>query len=140
MPGRDRISSVARLKCTRADVSIRILALGVIAFLGLLSVDAATQTPIVINEIMYHPLSDIREDEYVELINPTGSTVFVGGWMFADGIVYTFPVGTSIPSGGFLVLAADPVAKGPDGSDMTPDNNVQQRRAKLLIAQSDDLF
>jgi len=63
--------------------------------------------PIVINEIMYHPISGDDDDEYVELYNRSGSPVNVGGWRFTDGIDYDIPPGTIIPAGGYLVVARE---------------------------------
>jgi len=62
---------------------------------------------IVINEIMYNPISGDNDDEYVELHNPRALPVNVGDWQFTAGIRYTFPPNTMIPSGGYLVVAAN---------------------------------
>lgn len=66
---------------------------------------------VFINEIMYHPADDDGSNagsEYVELHNAGAQTADVSGWKLAGGINYTFPPGTTIPAGGFLVAAADP--------------------------------
>jgi len=84
--------------------------------------------PIVINEIMYHPrdpnlgspYTDDDDFEYVELQNITVSTVTLQeydnelqidvGWRFTDedeAIDFVFPLGTTIPPGGYLVLVKD---------------------------------
>lgn len=68
---------------------------------------APWRSPVVINEIMYHPLSERDEDEYVELYNRSGAPVDLSGWRFTDGIQFTMPAGTVIPSEGFLVVAKD---------------------------------
>ncbi|HKX62526.1 MAG TPA: lamin tail domain-containing protein, partial [Verrucomicrobiae bacterium] len=60
---------------------------------------------VVINEIMYNPLSGDGNDEYVELHNRSGLPVDVGGWRLGEGISFTIPPGTTIPGGGFLVVA-----------------------------------
>jgi hypothetical protein len=60
---------------------------------------------IVINEIMYNPISGNSVDEYVELHNKGESPVDVGGWQFSDGIDYRIPPNTIIPTNGFLVIA-----------------------------------
>ena len=62
---------------------------------------------VVINELMYHPLSDAEEGEYIELHNPTTSAVDLSGWRFVDEVEYRFPEGNSIPAGGYLVVAKD---------------------------------
>ena len=62
---------------------------------------------IVINEIMYHPISGQAEDEYVELHNRGSHAVDVGYWRFVDGIDFMIPPGTVIPAGGYLVVARD---------------------------------
>lgn len=62
---------------------------------------------VVINEIMFNPISGDDRDEYIELYNKSGSAVDVGLWRFVDGISFEIPEGTSIPPGGFLVIAKD---------------------------------
>lgn len=62
---------------------------------------------IVINEIMYHPISGRAEDEYVELHNRGAHAVDVGHWRFVDGIDFMIPPGTVVPAGGYLVVARD---------------------------------
>jgi hypothetical protein len=51
---------------------------------------------VVINEIMYRPVSGDERDEYVELYNPSATPVDVGGWSFTDGISFTIPAGRVI--------------------------------------------
>jgi hypothetical protein len=64
--------------------------------------------PVVINEIMYNPLSG--KSEYIELRNITGSAVNLydgtDTWKFSGGIDWAFPAGTSIPANGYLILSA----------------------------------
>lgn len=62
---------------------------------------------IVINEIMYNPLSGSNGDEYVELYNRGTAAVDVSGWRFIDGISYTIPNGVMIAPNGYLVVAAN---------------------------------
>jgi len=61
---------------------------------------------IVINELMFHPISD-EDHEYVELHNRAAQPVDLSGWRFDAGIEFTFPPGTSIPAGGYLAVARD---------------------------------
>jgi hypothetical protein len=75
------------------------------------------QSPVVISEIMYHPVDP--NDEYVELYNPTGGTVNL--WNATDtwrlrGIGnndYYFPASTSISSGAKIILVAFNPAMNP---------------------------
>jgi len=60
---------------------------------------------IVINELMYHPISGDDDDEFLELHNRSAAPVNVGDWRFTDGIDYEIPAGTVIPAGGYLVVA-----------------------------------
>src|SRR5207245_9769797 len=61
--------------------------------------------PIVINEIMYNPLSGDSADEYVELFNRSGVAIDLSGWKFTDGIAFEFPKKTALSAGGYLVVA-----------------------------------
>ncbi len=60
---------------------------------------------IVINEILYNPVSGDSDDEFVELYNRGSQAVDLSGWKMTDGISYTFPVGTVIAPDGYIVLA-----------------------------------
>ncbi|MEJ0090950.1 MAG: lamin tail domain-containing protein [Limisphaerales bacterium] len=60
---------------------------------------------VVINELMYDPISDNDDDQYVELYNRSANTVDLSGWQLADGITYTIPNGTSLAADGYLVVA-----------------------------------
>ncbi|WCJ60031.1 lamin tail domain-containing protein [Fontisphaera persica] len=60
---------------------------------------------LVINEVMYKPLSELEDDEYVELHNQGTNAWNLAGWRLRDGIAYTFPANTVIPAGGYLVVA-----------------------------------
>src|SRR5439155_26613642 len=46
---------------------------------------------IVINEIMYDPISGNDDDQYVELYNRSTNTVQLDGWGLNDAISFTFP-------------------------------------------------
>ncbi|GAA5125099.1 hypothetical protein GCM10023212_26140 [Luteolibacter yonseiensis] len=66
----------------------------------------------VINEIHYHPDDDATLGpiplEFVELHNPGDSAVDLANWKLADGITFTFPSGTTLNPGGYIVIAQDP--------------------------------
>ncbi|HEY2951819.1 MAG TPA: lamin tail domain-containing protein [Verrucomicrobiae bacterium] len=63
------------------------------------------QSPVVINEIMFNPVSGDKDDEFVELYNRSANPTNVGGWKFTDGIDFTIPNNTTIPVDGYLVIA-----------------------------------
>ena len=50
---------------------------------------------------------------FVELYNASETTVDLSGWSLAGEARFTFPGGTSIPCGGYLVVGADPLALRP---------------------------
>ncbi|MBN2506026.1 MAG: lamin tail domain-containing protein [Verrucomicrobia bacterium] len=67
--------------------------------------------PVVITEIMYHPLSGNTDDEYLEIHNRTARTVDLSGWEFVVGITYTFPTNAivqAMPPGAYWVVAKNP--------------------------------
>ncbi len=68
---------------------------------------ARRQERVVINEIMYDPISLDSDDEFLELHNPGADSVNLSGWSFENGIQYTFPTNTVLPPGGYLVVAHD---------------------------------
>ena len=61
--------------------------------------------PVVINEIMYHPVSDSNNDEYIELYNWSGQAVDISNWRLQGGISYQFPENTQISADGYIVVA-----------------------------------
>jgi len=69
---------------------------------------AALTATLVINELHYHAASDAYAEEYVELYNAGAAVADLTGWTFSDGIAYTFPTGTLLLPGAYLVVAADP--------------------------------
>jgi hypothetical protein len=64
----------------------------------------ALRKEIVINEIMYAPISGDSNDEYVELYNRGTNTVDLSGWKFTAGIDFAIPTGTSLAAGAYLVV------------------------------------
>ena len=59
---------------------------------------------IVINELMYDPISGNDDDQYIELYNKGTNTVNLSGWQFTSGVTFTFPNVTIAPNG-YLVVA-----------------------------------
>lgn len=70
----------------------------------------ATNSPvfigdIVINELMYDPISGNDDDQFIELYNRGGNVVDLSGWQFTSGITFTFPIGVSLAPNAYLVVA-----------------------------------
>lgn len=66
------------------------------------------QQNVVINEIHYNGPDNTVRDEFIELYNPKPVAVDLSYWRLRGGVDFAFPPGTSIPAGGFLVVAQDP--------------------------------
>lgn len=60
---------------------------------------------VVINEIMYDPATENKDDEYLEIYNRSTNWVNIGKWRIRGGISYTFPANTLIPPDGYYVVA-----------------------------------
>ena len=65
---------------------------------------------VVINEIFYDPPDNTQPIEFVELHNPGAQAVDVSGWRLEDGVAFSFPGTTSIPAGGYFVIAENSAA------------------------------
>jgi hypothetical protein len=62
-----------------------------------------------ITEIMYNdPGAGTDSLEFIEIKNLEAHTINIGGWKFNQGITYTFPSGTQILAGQYLVLSRFP--------------------------------
>jgi len=59
---------------------------------------------IVINELMYDPISGNDDDQYLELYNKGTNTANLTGWQFTAGVTFTFP-NVSVAPNGYLVVA-----------------------------------
>ncbi len=67
-------------------------------------------SPLVFNEIMYHPATNEAALEWVELQNQHGVDLDLSGWRLDGGIAFTFPEGTIVRAGDFLVVASAPAS------------------------------
>ncbi|HAM72380.1 MAG TPA: hypothetical protein DCM86_12120, partial [Verrucomicrobiales bacterium] len=86
---------------------------------------------VVINELMYNPISGSAGDCYVELFNRSAAPVNVGAWTFVSGINYTFPSNTLIPANGYLVVAQDLTNLLAHYANLTTNNTVGNYAGKL---------
>ncbi|WP_205880830.1 lamin tail domain-containing protein [Limisphaera ngatamarikiensis] len=62
-------------------------------------------SPVVINEVYYHPITENDDDEFVELYNRSAQVMDLGGWRLRGGISFNIPRGTTLSPGGYLVVA-----------------------------------
>lgn len=65
---------------------------------------------IVINELHYNPCTTQGTDdtfEFIELFNTTAGTIDIGDWYLANGINFTFPTGTMMAAGEYIIVCAD---------------------------------
>ncbi|HEY5233368.1 MAG TPA: lamin tail domain-containing protein [Verrucomicrobiae bacterium] len=60
---------------------------------------------VVINELMYDPISGNDDDQYVELYNRSTNTINLGGWQLTGGVTFNFPTNVVIPTNGYVVVA-----------------------------------
>lgn len=65
------------------------------------------ETGIVISELMVDPPTDHRDGEFIELFNKSASSIDLSGWQFTKGINFTFPSGSMLGAGQYLVIAAN---------------------------------
>ena len=111
------------------------LALG---FLGLVChpVSASSDGVVVFNEVQYNPAGSDESGEWIELFNQMGIITDISGWRI-DGIGYTFPKGTLVDPGSYIVIAKTPSAGefGPFTGNI--DNGGERLR---LYNQSDRLM
>jgi hypothetical protein len=59
---------------------------------------------IVINELMYDPISESDDDQYIELYNKGTNTINLSGWQFTGGVTFTFPASSVIGTNGYMVV------------------------------------
>lgn len=86
---------------------------------------------VVINEIMYNPISGSDDDEYIELYNRGAGAVNIGNWRITDGVSFTFPTNTIIPAGGYLVVGANASNLIAKYSQLAATNTVGNYSGKL---------
>ncbi len=63
---------------------------------------------VVINEIHYNSPDNTVLNSFIELYNAGTTTATLTGWRISGGVDYLFPAGTTIPAGGYLLVAESP--------------------------------
>ena len=68
---------------------------------------------LMISEIHYNPSAQLQGDdedfEFLELLNGGNERLDLSGWKFTEGITFSFPEGSYIDPGEFLLLASNPL-------------------------------
>jgi hypothetical protein len=85
----------------------------VTAFAWLDAPQQALAVTVVINEINYHPASDLENEEFIELWNYGATTATLSGWAFTRGVDFHFTTGTTLGPDSYLVVAKDPATLAP---------------------------
>ncbi|MDP2895061.1 MAG: lamin tail domain-containing protein [bacterium] len=67
----------------------------------------AHHTDVVINEIMYHPLSAEQKEKFIEIVNIGTQEIPLDGWRLLGDASFDFSATASILPGEFVVIAAD---------------------------------
>src|SRR5207244_3299685 len=86
---------------------------------------------IVINEIMYKPITGDANDTYVELHNKGSRAINIGGWQFISGISYVFPANTTMAPGNYLVIANNATNLIAHYANLNPNNTLGNFSGKL---------
>lgn len=76
-------------------------------FIILLGASPIVAQSIVITEIHHSPMDGNSRLEFIELHNRSKGVVSLSSWQVTKGIQYTFPKGTVLEGGAYLVLAKD---------------------------------
>jgi regulation of enolase protein 1 (concanavalin A-like superfamily) len=85
---------------------------------------------IVINELMYDPISGSDDDQYIELYNQGTNAVNLNGWQFTTGVTFTFP-NITIAANGFVVVAKNMTNLFAKYSNLNSGNTVGNYSGKL---------
>ena len=109
--------------------------------------NAAPRSPdVVINEIMYHPISEVSDDEFLELHNRSNEALDIGGWRLSDEVSYGLPPETIIAPGGYLVIAKNAerlVAQYPSLSDVNTigdfSGTLSNSGGRIVLEKPDDI-
>lgn len=94
--------------------------------------NAAPMVPeVIINEIMYHPLSNDPDDGYLELYNRGTAPVDLSGWRLTDGVEFQFPPGTRLLPGDYLTVARNVARLRLLYPNLTQANSLGDLRGRL---------
>jgi regulation of enolase protein 1 (concanavalin A-like superfamily) len=80
------------------------------------------QSDVVINELMYDPISGNDDDQFIELYNRSTNTVNLAGWQLADAVTFTFPTNTLLSPNSYLTISRNATHLRTNYPNLTPLN------------------
>ncbi|MFO1512611.1 MAG: lamin tail domain-containing protein, partial [Verrucomicrobiota bacterium] len=86
---------------------------------------------VVLNELMYHPISGNDDDQYVELYNRGTNSVNLGGWRLRGGISFDFSSNIVILPDSYLVIGRDISRLRTNYANLNASNSVGNFSGKL---------
>jgi regulation of enolase protein 1 (concanavalin A-like superfamily) len=102
---------------------------------------------IVINELMYDPISGSDDDQYIELYNQGTNTIDLSGWQFTSGVTFTFPGGSVIGPNGYVVVGKNTANLFANYTNLSSANTYGNYSGKLshdgelvVLAQPESYF
>ena len=85
---------------------------------------AILQGDVVINEIMYHPISENDEDQFIEIYNRSIGSVDLSGWELGSGVGFAFPSGFTLSAGTYVTVAKNIARLRTNYSNLTAQNSI----------------
>ena len=86
---------------------------------------------VIINELMFNPISGDSSDEFIELFNRSPNPINLSGWRLADGIRFEFPNDVVIGAGDYLVIAKDLIKLRTHHPHLDTSNSIGNYRGQL---------
>jgi hypothetical protein len=86
---------------------------------------------IVINELMYDPISGNDAGQYIELYNQSTNTVSLANWQFTSGVSFVFPPNASIGPDGYVVIGENTAQLFSNYSNLNAANTYGNYSGKL---------
>ncbi len=107
---------------------------------------ARRQEAVVIHEIMYHPITEDDDEEFVELHNRSAQPVDLSGWRLEDAVTFTFPAGATLPAGGHVVVGRNLDRLRANYTNLTSANSfgnwsgsLRNSGERLALSKPDDI-
>ncbi|SPE51721.1 hypothetical protein SBV1_1420001 [Verrucomicrobia bacterium] len=86
---------------------------------------------IVINELMYKPISGNDDDQYLELFNQGTNAVSLANWQLTAGVSFTFPPNATIGPQGYVVVGKNTAELFSNYANLNASNTYGNYSGKL---------